>query len=92
MSGLIPFRSQTLELSLSNAILAFAVLAVTSSSVCTVLERVSDSQIGEFINNLKVLSIHSDGWYAFHVLAGVLAQSFSADCKVIGQSLNVEKK
>ena len=58
VSSLIPFRSQTFVRNLPNATLAFAVLAVTSSSMCTALE------VGEFINNLKFLSIHSDGWFA----------------------------
>ena len=40
VSSLIPFRSQTFVRSLPNATLAFAVLAVTSSSMCTALERV----------------------------------------------------
>ena len=40
VSSLISFRSQTFVRSLPNATLAFAVLAVTSSSMCTALERV----------------------------------------------------
>ena len=61
VASLIPFRSQTFVRSLPNATLAFAVLAVTSLSMRTALE--SASKIGEFINNLKFLSIHSDGWF-----------------------------
>ena len=76
VSSLIPFRSKTFVRSLPNATLAFAVLAVTSSSMCTALERV----IGEFINNLKFLSIHSDGWFAVRLFRCWLVYYLSLFC------------
>ena len=39
VSSLIPFRSQIFAQSLPNATLAFAILAVTSSSTCTSLQN-----------------------------------------------------
>ena len=36
----------------------------------------SFSQVGEFINNFKFLSIHNDGWF-------IVWQSFCADCEII---------
>ena len=58
---MIAFRSQTFARSLSNATLSFAILAVTSSSMCTVLG--SASQVGKFTNNCQFLSFHSDSWF-----------------------------
>ena len=40
VSSLIPFRSQIFAQSLLNATLAFAILAVTSSSTCTSLQNI----------------------------------------------------
>ena len=62
--------------SLPNATLAFAVLANVHCS------GESASMIGKFIIYLKFLSIHGDGCTAFQVLAGVLPQSFCANCEL----------
>ena len=57
------------------------------SAKCHTGFRSSDSNLiinmhcsgdSEYISNLQFLTIHSDG--AFHVLAGVLPQSFCAGC------------
>ena len=41
----------------------------------------SVSQVGEFINNFKFLSIHSNGWLVVRV--GIQPLSFCTDCEII---------
>ena len=70
----------TFARSLPNATLAFAILAVTPpSSICTALDG-----RGEFINNFKFLSIHSDGWFIVRFSRPWLVYNlclFCADCE-----------
>ena len=54
VSNLIPFRSQAKSAKF---------YAGLRSSGCA-------SKIGEFINNLKFLSIHSDSWFAVRLSRG----------------------
>ena len=59
VSSLIPFRFQTFARSLPKATLAFG-SALIISVHCA---GESASQVGKFINNFQLLSIHSDDWF-----------------------------
>ena len=77
VSSLILFRFQKFARSLPNATLSFAILAVTSSSMCNALERV----LRRYVNLSKTFSscpftVTVGSLYGFPVLVGVQPLSF----------------
>ena len=84
VSSLIPLWSQILPRSRPNAALALAILALTSSSMCTT--RQCASKVGELVYHLQSLTFHCDGrllvrlsrcWLIYYL------SLFDADCEII---------